>query len=71
MPSALLLLNGGHKLLLRGLSVSETEDELTDARQENRTFLYFQPTNFPDNGIVVDPSEVVAVCDGGEDRSAH
>jgi len=59
--NTLIFMEGGHSTLIKGMSVTEVEDAISDARAERITFVYLQPENFEDNTLCVDPHKVVAI----------
>lgn len=65
-PYAMLLMEGGHKTTLAGISVGEAEQIVRDGRAdevegETERMVYFQPDNRPANSVCVRPSAVVAI----------
>jgi len=63
MKQAIILLRGGHRIFVQGLNPVDLEHELREFRLNNSTAegFYIQGENYPDNGIVVYPDQVVAL----------
>lgn len=58
---SVVLLDGGHRVHLKGYSPEDVENGLNEAFDNNRSFLYLQPENYPENGVVLQSASVVGV----------
>jgi hypothetical protein len=58
---SVVLLDGGHRVHLAGIAPGEVEHCLDEAFQNDRSFIYLQPENYPDNGVVIQSASVVGV----------
>lgn len=58
---SVVLLDGGHRVHLAGITPQEVEVTVDKVLDENRSFVYFQPTNYPDNGVVFQSASIVGV----------
>jgi hypothetical protein len=60
--NTLLMLDGGHKILLKGQQTSEAQRYLSERLDVgDNEFAYFQPDGVPANTVIVEPRRVVAL----------
>lgn len=60
---ALVLLDGGHATLLKGVPVQQAAHDIASFIEDHgeNALMYFQPDNKPPNSVAIRPSKVVAI----------